>query len=291
MEKIGIVILNYKTWKDTIRLAKDLLNFSFADNLHIVIVDNDSPNDSYKRIFEEFCKIKNVHIIQSGFNGGYAKGNNIGLKYLAQYNPDFVLILNNDIYITPNVISACIENYNKIDDVGIISPIQQLPNGQNAPFKRLKCNTFLQDLLQYSIIYNKLKPNHTYTSNTKWKNIQQTDIIPGCFLFVKYSRFKEINFFYPGTFLFCEERFLYQKFKGKGYQNYTIIDQFYIHDHSHTIKTEVSHINQLRLLNNGYIQYTKQYRSQPQLKVLILKIAFRIHILMLSIIAKLHNQK
>lgn len=47
MDKIGIVILNYKTYKDTIRLVKDLLSFSISDDFIIVVVDNDSPNESY----------------------------------------------------------------------------------------------------------------------------------------------------------------------------------------------------------------------------------------------------
>lgn len=288
---VGIVILNYKTYKETIRLTRHLLNFSIKNSFRIVIVDNQSPNNSYKLLEDEFGNIENVNVIQTNENGGYAIGNNVGLRFLDKYKPEYVIILNNDIYFNEHVITKCISEYEKIPNAGAVSPVQYLPNGQIAPIKSLRCNTFLKDLLNYSLIYLKFRKNHVYKSNTKFDNIQQTDIIPGCFIFISYERFKEIGFFYEGTFLFCEERFLYKRLTDRGYRNYTIIDQFYIHDHSHTINKEVDNFSQMKLLNEGYIKYTKMYRKNPVFKIFLLRIGLKQQIYKLKLINKLRHIK
>lgn len=274
MTKIGIVILNYKTYKDTIRLVKDLMLFRMKNDLQIIVVDNFSPNESYDELKKELCQFENVDVIQSGKNGGYAKGNNVGLHALKKYNPEYALILNNDVYFSENTLKNCIYWYQNLTNPGIIAPMQFLPSGKPENFESLQCHSFLDDLLTYSLIFSKLKKSHKYCSNTPFHNIQEVHIIPGCFLFLKYTTFETINFFNENTFLFCEERFLYKELSRKGYRNYIILDQKYIHDHSTTIKTEVSIENQKRLLHNGYLLFTKKYRKFPKLKGALLNIAY-----------------
>ena len=50
MKKIGIVILNYKSYRDTIRLISDLQKQKGDIFLEIVVVDNNSPNESVGEI-------------------------------------------------------------------------------------------------------------------------------------------------------------------------------------------------------------------------------------------------
>lgn len=272
MDKIGVVILNYKTYKDTIRLVRDLQTFSDID-LQIVVVDNCSPNESYEELKKTFRNVSNIDTIKADENGGYAKGNNIGLRFLEKYNPEYVLILNNDIYFDKTTLEECIKQYKLLPDAGAIAPVQTLPNGKITNFKSLKCNTFWNDLMRYSIINNKYGKKHKYLSNTQWHDIQEVEIIPGCFLFMKFSRFKDADYFFEGTFLFCEERFLFRRFSELGYKNYIVINKSYIHDHSKTIKDEFSLISQMKLLNEGCITYTKYYRKFPTLKSFLLRIA------------------
>ena len=47
---IGVVILNFNSFEDTIILVKALQKQSLADDLKIVIVDNCSPNDSFSKL-------------------------------------------------------------------------------------------------------------------------------------------------------------------------------------------------------------------------------------------------
>lgn len=286
MVKIGIVILNYKTYKDTIRLVNDLLAFKMKDELQIIVVDNLSPNESFEVLKQTFSSNQNVEVLQAEENGGYAKGNNIGLCALKKYHPEYALILNNDVYFSEFTLANCIYWYQKLPRPGIVAPVQYLPSGKPEIFESLQCHTFIDDLRVYSILFSKFKKSHDYVSNTAFENIQEVQIIPGCFLLLRYSTFEEINFFYEGTFLFCEERFLFTELNKKGYTNYILLDQKYVHDHSHTINSEVSREHQKSLLHKGYLLYTNKYRSFPKLKSLLLNIAYLINKYEVRLISK-----
>jgi len=276
-KKTGIVILNYKTYIDTIRLVKRLLEIDKKNEYIIIVVDNASPNESYDQINHEFCGIQNIHILQTGENLGYARGNNIGLKYLEKLDVEYVLILNNDIYIEDDIISKCIEKFENLDNPGLIAPVQYLPNGKQESFKSLKCNSFIDDVLSYSLLYTKFRANHKYSENTYQPLVQIIDIIPGCFIFSSYKIFKKINYFDEETFLFCEERFLYKKINQIGLHNYILLDCKYIHNHSKTINAEIKILNQEKLIHDGHIIFTKKYRSFPIIKCKVLDIIFFLH--------------
>lgn len=276
MDKIGIVILNYKKFKDTCRLVNDLLNLKIREQFQIIIVDNNSPNESYEVLKSEFSDILNVEVLSSKENGGYAKGNNFGLKALKKYNPKYALILNNDVYFDEDALISCIEKYKSLPNIGQLSPLQLLPNKVPAYLGTLRINTFLEDLLSYSFIWNKLKKKTKYISNTDYKNIRKVEIVPGSFIFIQYELFEKINFFDEDTFLFCEERFLSKKLSDKGYYNYIILDKGYVHDHSLTIKEEFNIINQKKYFNDGQIKYTLKYRNFPSFKVTLLKLVFNL---------------
>lgn len=285
MTRVGIVILNYKTYNDTIRLVHDLLSFKMKKELQIMVVDNLSPNESFEVLKRELGDSENVDVIQSGENGGYAKGNNVGLRTLKKYNPDYALILNNDVYFSEKTLQNCIDLYAKLPDIGQLSPLQQLPDGKIAKLGTLKCNNFLQDVLCHFWIYSKFcKGNISYTSNTSVNNLRKVDIIPGCFVFINYKLFESVGFYDEDTFLFCEERLLYKKLKNNGYNNYLITDDGYIHDHSLTIRNEVDSIRQRKYINDGQIAFTKKYRSFPLIKSILLKTAFKLSVLELYII-------
>ena len=139
MNTIGIVVLNYNGWEDTIECVESLSNQS-AENYQIIIVDNNSENDSYEKIkswlygdqivyskflnkkfrkqkrefielnYEEEIGFKqnNSHktynydkivLINCYKNYGFSGGNNIGARYVYNNGFDYTLLLNNDTII------------------------------------------------------------------------------------------------------------------------------------------------------------------------------------------------
>ena len=274
MAKIGIVILNYKTYKDTERLVNEIIHSESKHDIFIQVVDNDSPNESYDYLVANL-KQPNVGIFLNDKNSGFAKGNNVGLNMLQSFSPDYALILNNDIRFELSVLDKLIETYQSIGDCGAIAPIQKLPSGENERFHSLLQPTFKMDIFSYTQLFLRRKRWWKYSENTPYKGVQEAPIIPGCFVFIDYNLFAEIGFFDESTFLFCEERFLAKKLYDIGKKNYILLDCYYIHDHSKTIKHEVSSLNQKRLLRDGQIAYTKKYRKHPILKTFFINVMWQ----------------
>lgn len=116
-KKVSIILLNYKGTKDTLSCIESLEKIEY-DNFEIIIVENDSPDDSYEVLSEA---IGNKHtLIKSPSNGGFAKGNNIGINYALEKGTDFVLLLNNDTLVEKDFLREMINCYHRNKTVGMV---------------------------------------------------------------------------------------------------------------------------------------------------------------------------
>lgn len=95
---ISFVILNYKTYGEAIACAESILTTQTYTEIRIVIVDNGSGNGSVEKLKERFAGEEKVHVIASEENLGFARGNNLGIRYAREhFSPDFVVAANSDI--------------------------------------------------------------------------------------------------------------------------------------------------------------------------------------------------
>ena len=62
-------------------------------------------------------------VIQNDCNYGFAEGNNIGVAYVLRcYNPDYVLLLNNDAIASPHFLNALVNAAAFDEQIGLIQP-------------------------------------------------------------------------------------------------------------------------------------------------------------------------
>lgn len=121
---ISVIMINYKGTQDTIEAINSLKHQNFKGNFKIIVVDNCSPDNSFSILKETYIKDPMVDIILSERNGGFAYGNNFGIKYaIENYNPDFFLLINNDTISDPNLLRVFrnfyINNINQ--NIGILT--------------------------------------------------------------------------------------------------------------------------------------------------------------------------
>ena len=288
MKRIAYIILNYKTYQDTDRVTKEILSYDKVDDI-IIIVDNCSPNESSKELHRLYDRDTRVSVVDTDENGGYAKGNNFGLRYAKKFNPEYVCIINNDVHFSGETIDYLVRIYRMLPDVGIISPIQVMPNNEVAQFPILKFPDFEYDIRSYLFLFG--NPQHKYQRTDKKYDVQEVGIIPGAFLFADYKLIEEIDFFDESTFLFCEERFLAKKIKDAGLKNYIILNKSYVHEHSKTINSEASVRKQMKMILSGRLLYTKKYRKLSLIKSAIIYLAYYYRVVGQFIIERLKTGK
>ena len=69
-----------------------------------------------------FSKNKLI-LIKNNKNYGFAKGNNIAVRYALNFlKPDYILLLNNDTVVSPGFLSKLVETAGKDEKIGIVGP-------------------------------------------------------------------------------------------------------------------------------------------------------------------------
>lgn len=98
MVKICFVILHYLVIEETIACVESIKRMKNQENIHIVIVDNASPNDSVRILKKRYGHENKIDIIEMDRNEGLSRANNIAYRYVEEkYNPRFYVFTNNDI--------------------------------------------------------------------------------------------------------------------------------------------------------------------------------------------------
>jgi len=122
---LSVVILSYNTKT----LLKDcLLSVSKAGKkTQIIVVDNASSDGSSLMVKKNFPEVK---LIQNQRNLGFAAGNNLGLK---QAVGRYILFLNSDTLVKPNVFERLIKFLDKHPAVGALTPKTLLVSGKMDP--------------------------------------------------------------------------------------------------------------------------------------------------------------
>ena len=100
--KVVIVILNWNGKADTIECVASASAINYP-NYEIVVVDNSSTDDSVGAITKQY---PDIDLLQTGSNLGYAGGNNVGIRWALDHDADYVLLLNNDTIVSPDLLRA-----------------------------------------------------------------------------------------------------------------------------------------------------------------------------------------
>jgi GT2 family glycosyltransferase len=97
----GFVILNYLNYLDTIELLDSIAAQEWSDSVYIYVVDNGSPNDSVIHLNGAISKSSlQIKFIESSTNLGFAKGENLGIRYARADGCEFIASVNNDVLIS-----------------------------------------------------------------------------------------------------------------------------------------------------------------------------------------------
>ena len=254
MNKVAVIILNYKSWKETLeeaRLCNERLGIPYED---IVIVDNASPNDS-KQALEEVGNKKGFILLTSAENRGYAAGNNIGLRYAYENQYSYAWILNNDIIIEDSqIVSKMTAVFQKDSSVAIVNPDIYAPDGHM--FNRDAARPTFWDLTLGALNYKKKGRNVVDLGGYAYIYRPQ-----GCCMMVDLAKMNAVNYMDEHTFLYVEEPILAERLLAKGYRCTCCLNAQIIHNHSNTVKSALDKKKIRKIKNNSFFYYLKEYRK------------------------------
>ncbi|MDA3896724.1 MAG: glycosyltransferase family 2 protein [Desulfobacteraceae bacterium] len=112
------VIVQLLSWNQLQEVVDCLESFSCItyQNYEVILVDNGSEDETVKTVREKYPF---VTIIENAENLGFCKANNIGFRYCLKKNFDYLLLLNTDTKVRPNLLDELVRIMKNDPKIGI----------------------------------------------------------------------------------------------------------------------------------------------------------------------------
>ena len=195
---LGIIIVNYNVCELLRRCLQTVFASDPGYSLDVVVVDNQSTDESLSMVRSEFPQVK---IVANDFNAGFPAANNQGLRLLgvdagnapggqALKSPRYSLLLNPDTEVEPDTIPTLLQFMDENPDVGVVGPKLMLPNGELDHACRRGFPTPLASFY-YMLGLSKLFPSSRYSRyDMKHLDIDkmvEVDSVTGAFIAGAYQ--------------------------------------------------------------------------------------------------------
>ena len=129
MNRVAIVVLNYKGIEDTISCLASLSKQSH-ENFKIVLIENgsnDESADEFKKLEQQYGDL--LHTIYNQKNLGFAGGVNSGIEWAIKNSYDYVALFNNDAIADKDWLSELVSTAHKMQS-GITTGLLLHENGK-----------------------------------------------------------------------------------------------------------------------------------------------------------------
>lgn len=211
-KEIGIIVLNYNSYNDTINCVSSIFNFSNEKKLStIYIVDNASTDESGSMLVKKYDNHSNISVILNSKNIGYACGNNVGIQAALNDGCEYIFIVNSDILFRNNAHEKLANFMNSYPSAGVVAPkvLTKEGNIQSGAIK--KPRTFTNKMISSTILRKIFPGTAKKIGQSSYMNKYNYDLpfkcfeVSGCAWMIRRSTFKKIGLLDENTFLYCEE--------------------------------------------------------------------------------------
>lgn len=254
---VSVIIVNYNTFELTSKCISSVLAKTNGISFEVILVDNASA-ECDPRLFKE--KFPSIKVIASKENGGFAKGNNLGIK---QAVGRYILLLNSDTELLNNAIKLSWDFMQKDQGVGLMTC--QLHNPGNKIQKNCRrFRTIGWELLE-------VFPIHRFWNKNKREEVMlhhyfdhdrtiECDWVSGAYMFFKSDIVDQL----PGKklaedyFMYCEDVLWCWQIKKLGYSIWFTPEPKVLHIHHGTVNKE-KQIRIRKTIIRNHLDFIRRY--------------------------------
>lgn len=279
---LGIIIVTYKNPQRTADYINNQLT-KLVNQYVVVVVNNSSTLHECEELAnccngiacepDDVVGKKPVYIVNSSENLGFAKGNNLGVRFLMRNNAcEYILFSNDDILIEDGLdLRPMIDILERDKSIGAIGPgIIGIDGHHQSPHRRV-----ITAYRQIGwILFSKLRKKSDTTSDKI--NIMPEEgpcyWVSGAFFLMRYGHFSAVNGFDPDTFLYSEEPILAERLKQLGKSMYFYPGLQVTHLEGGTTKNTLSNRRLSRMIVDSNCIYYKKYLKTPMVIILLYRL-------------------
>lgn len=218
--KLSIIIVNYNTYNLTKQTIDSIIGEHHDFNYEIILVDNASSDGSINKLQDEFRNIvitQKLRIIMNKDNLGFAKANNIGIKFASG---KYILLLNSDTVLKENCLEKCIGKIEKDRNIGALGCKVILANGELDHACKRGFPSPKASLYYFLKLYkrNELKYGQYNALHLGEDDIGEVDCLTGAFMLMPKLIFDKVGGLDEDFFMYGEDIDLCYKIKELGYK-------------------------------------------------------------------------
>lgn len=254
--KVYIILLNYNGYIDTIDCISSLKLLEY-DNYEIVIVDNNSTDDSEIYI-SKFIKYNDkVHLINAEKNLGFSGGNNLGIKYALKHEADYICLLNNDTTVEPNFLSELVKEMELDSNIGICAGKILYYDNKNRIWS---AGGYIDEIKSLGCHYGMDEYD-----NGKFDEKRQVNFLTGCVQLIRKDVLESVGFYDEDYFLYMEDVDFCYKTLNNGYKLMYIPNSKIYHKVSSSTGGDNSPLFLYYITRNRLLFAKKNYKDMVKL--------------------------
>jgi len=254
--KLSVVILNYNV-RYFLELCLQSVEAALKDiPSEIIVVDNNSSDDSCAMVRENFPEIK---LIENKENIGFSKANN---QAVAVAKGEYICILNPDVVVAESTFHKFINFSKSKTKHGIVGC--RLIDGSGVFLPESKRN-----FPTISIAFQKLFGigKHYYAHHVSPLENKPVDVLPGALMFLKRSLYDNLGGFDEDFFMYGEDIDLSFRVQKLGLNNYYLGNTTIIHFKGES--TAKNRVQSKRFFHAMKLFYQKHFNTNIVLNTLI----------------------
>ena len=180
-EKVAVVLLNWNGKADTLECLASLKRLAYPC-VEIFLVDNGSTDGSAREIRSLYPEVR---LIENSDNQGFCEGCNTGILRAMEGKPDYLLMLNNDTVVNPELVGKLKAVVDSDERIAAANPVIDIYGNTGTPYffgtKIDWANGDLCSLYDYDFVMS-------------GKNrVLETDFATWCAMMVKTSVLKKVG--------------------------------------------------------------------------------------------------
>ncbi|MBY0513004.1 MAG: glycosyltransferase family 2 protein [Gemmataceae bacterium] len=222
---VWVVAVNYNGLEDTRKCLRSLGRLAPA--AAVVVVDNASKADPTAVLAAEFPW---VHQVRNAENRGWSGGNNTGVRFALDRGADFVLLLNNDTTVAPQLVGRLLAAAAAHPAFGVIGPVIRYMDEPDA-------------VMTDGVVFNRpgypgffeRKPVPERTTDPP--AVDECDIVNGCAMMVRADVFRRLGLIDDRFFLIHEEADFCLRAREAGYRSGVLAEALVWHKGSSAFKS------------------------------------------------------
>jgi GT2 family glycosyltransferase len=226
---VSIILVNFNGEDVLFDCLSSLEKFVPKHNSEIIVVDNNSQDNSINIIERKFPDVRLIKLPQ---NLGFGTGNNAGAK---EAKGDFLFLLNTDTIVTSDFLPHLLELMSLNSDVGIIGPKLVFPDGKFQVSFSPEIS-FTGEIRAKKMHKNSYNENKLHLIEKDFQSIKVVDIVVGAAFFIRKDLFALLGGFDEKFFMYFEESDLCKRVRDKGYKILYTPHISIIHLRGHSVK-------------------------------------------------------